>query len=156
MFSITKHPSGDGPARSRDEFVPEVDRSLRRHLPVARLAGLALVAPLAVAITPVSGTVGRWIYVVALAGLWVLIVRAVGARADAMSTGRSGETASAHARRGWTAVAIGAGLVVFGEVAHTIFEASGRVGFLHDADGFRLAAYAVLIFGFGAIVRQTD
>jgi diguanylate cyclase (GGDEF)-like protein/PAS domain S-box-containing protein len=146
MLSITKHSSGHGPARSRDEFVPEVDRSLRRHVPFARLAGLTLVAPIAVAITPVHGTVGRWIYVAVLVGLWTLIVRAVGSRADG----------SPPAGQGWRAVAIGAGLVVLGEVARTIFEASNRIGFLHDSDGLRLAAYAVLVFGFGAIVRQAD
>ncbi|MDQ1461526.1 MAG: hypothetical protein QOI08_3010 [Actinomycetota bacterium] len=146
MFSITKQSSGEGPARSSDEFVPEVDRSLRRHLPGARLVGLALLAPIAVAVAPVTGTVGRWIYVAALVGLWTLIVRGVGFRADR----------TAPAGRGWTAVAIGAGLVVLGEAAHTMFEASGRTAFLHQSDGLRLVAYAVLVFGFGAIVRHAD
>jgi diguanylate cyclase (GGDEF)-like protein/PAS domain S-box-containing protein len=141
MFSNTKHSSGDGPARSRDEFVPEVARGVRGHLPAARLVGLVLIAPAAVAIVPVHATIGRWVYAATLVGLWALVIRAVG---------------GSERGRGWTTVATGAGLVVLGEMAHTIFEATGRVAFLHQADGFRLAAYAVLVVSFGAIVRHTD
>ena len=141
MLPNTKQPTGGRPARSRDEFVPGAAQGARRHLPSARLAGSAVIAPLVVAIVPVSGAIGRWLYVTVLAALWVLVARSVG---------------RSVAGRGWRAIAIGSGLVVFGEVARSVFVTSGNIAFLHGADGLRLAAYAVLVIGFGVLVRYTD
>jgi diguanylate cyclase (GGDEF)-like protein/PAS domain S-box-containing protein len=139
MLSMSNRP-GEAPARRADEFVPEVGRATRSRVLTARLVAGGLLAPVLVAVAPVSDSVRRILYLGALLVVWSFIAHAV---------------ASGRAPRRWSGIVVGTGLVVLGEGARTLFVTSGRVAFLHDADALRVAAYLVLVLSFGLIVRRS-
>ena len=128
-------------ARSSDEFVPEGAAPV---VPVRAndvlYAASAVVVPLVLVVAPVADSARRIAYLIALAALWVLILRA----------------ARNRSRRRWTGIAAATGLIVLSEVARTAFVSSGRVLFLHGADLIRIVAYVILVLSFRAIVRHKD
>ncbi|HEV7526069.1 MAG TPA: EAL domain-containing protein [Acidimicrobiia bacterium] len=133
--------TGAVPARPADDLVPGAGRESRGRLrAVARVAAAAVV-PVLFLVAPVDGPARRFLYVGALTLVWAFVVGAVVRR---------------RAPRRWTGVAIGTGLAVLGEAARMLSLSSGTNAFLQASDGLRIAAYVVLVVGFGAIVRTRN
>src|SRR4051812_3636848 len=116
MLTKGREAAGRTSARPSDDLVPKVARLTSGQVHAARAsAGLAL-GPLLVAVAPVGESARRWLYLLALAALWLFIVRAV-----------SRQSAS----RPWTPIAAGMGIALVGEVSRMVFAATGNVVFLH-------------------------
>ncbi len=139
MLPTARPAAGRVPVRPADEFVPGSERNRRARAQIARLVVGALLAPVAVAAAPLADSTRRFAYVGVLALVWVCVVGAVVRRGRAAP---------------WTGIAVGGGAIVAGEAARTVFVRSGGVVWLQAADGFRIAAYLVLVVSFGAIVRR--
>jgi diguanylate cyclase (GGDEF)-like protein/PAS domain S-box-containing protein len=125
--------------RPTDDLVPGPARDGRVRRQVVGLAVGAVVAPLGVAIVPFDTSLRRVVYLAVLALVWTAVVRAV------VRHGRSGA---------WIGIVAGAGVVVAGEAARTLFATSGNVVYLRLADGSRIGAYVVLVASLGILVRR--
>ena len=79
MLSMSNRP-GEAPARRADEFVPEVGRATCSRVLTARLVAGGLLAPVLVAVAPVSDSVRRILYLGALVVVWSFIAHAVASR----------------------------------------------------------------------------
>src|SRR5690349_18658549 len=103
-------------ARPSDEFVPEGAAVVAppRVAFVWYTAG-AFVLPLVLVLAPISDSVRRIAYLVALGVVWAFIFRA----------------ARKRSMRRWTGIAAGTGLVVLSEIARTAFVTTGRDVFIH-------------------------
>jgi diguanylate cyclase (GGDEF)-like protein/PAS domain S-box-containing protein len=139
MLPIAKPSAGRVPARPADDFVPGPARGARGRIQAARLIVAAVIAPIFVAAVPAGGSLRRLLYVGALVLVWACIVCGVARRRPS---------------RPWIGIAIGAGLVVVGEIARTLFVTSADVVFLHSADALRIAAYLAFTVSFVVIVRR--
>src|SRR3954470_15846869 len=139
MLTKGKEAAGRASARPFDDLVPEAARLTSGQVQAARASACLALGPLLVAVAPIAESARRWLYLVALAALWLLIVRAV---------------LRQSASRRWTPIAAGTGIALLGEASRMAFAATGNVVFLHGANSLRIAAYIVLIAGFLAIVRR--
>ena len=141
MLPIRNLPRQDAPGEPADDFVPGAapDALVRMH--AVRVLSYALLAPAALAVVPVGGSLRRMLYVGALVVVWCFILHAVVRQGSA---------------RRWTGIAVGTGIAVLSEAARTLFVTSGRIALLHVADGLRILAYVVLALAFAAIVRHRD
>jgi diguanylate cyclase (GGDEF)-like protein/PAS domain S-box-containing protein len=125
--------------RPTDDLVPGPARDGRVRRQVVGLAVGAVVAPFGVAIVPFDTSLRRVVYLAVLALVWTAVVRAV------VRHGRSGA---------WIGIVAGAGVVVAGEAARTLFATSGNVVYLRLADSSRIGAYVVLVVSLGILVRR--
>jgi diguanylate cyclase (GGDEF)-like protein/PAS domain S-box-containing protein len=141
MLPHTKSASGAGPARRADDLVPGGAPARRVRVRTAlELAGL-FVAPVAITVAPAGESVRRVMFVGALVVLWAIVARAV---------------LRQRKPRRWTGIVVGTALAVVGAAARTAFATSGSVVALRAADGFRIAAYLVLIATFAVMLRQRN